>query len=87
MRRQNLSEVIWERFLRGEEMFTQLFRGVFFLIWYEERGGPFKGWVRGWSGDRRKQEADCLQGALSGAAWGWGSGQEEVSGPGDSPDE
>lgn len=43
--------------------------------------------MRGWSGDRRKQEADCLQGAMSGAAWGWGSGQEEVSGPVDSLDE
>ena len=43
--------------------------------------------MRGWSGDRRKENAVCLRGARSGDAGGWGLGQEEVSGPGDSLDE
>ena len=28
---QDFSEVIWERFLRGEEKFNQLFKGCFLL--------------------------------------------------------
>lgn len=64
-------------FLEGGEVPNQLFKGCFLLIYIEERGRPSGGGVRGVTNEGCRKLTACRSYA-SGAAWGWGSGQEEV---------
>ena len=76
---QDFSEVIWERFLRGEEKFNQLFKGCFLLDLAWGEGRAFQG-----VGERvvwRQKEVESWLSAGSYVRWclglGVGSGRSE----------